>query len=138
MSENNPMGSDEAKNDRDIVAELRAKCVGHPNAEIKWPHRLLHDAADEIIKFRKLDAEYGRVEMAILMADQWFDGDSDHGNCGDRLVASVERFQEQINTQSAEIERLRAFLTDISSPTQTTDLLWWQIKAREALKGGAA
>lgn len=37
----------------DIVKRLLAACDGHPHAKIKWPHRLLHDAADEIIKLRK-------------------------------------------------------------------------------------
>jgi len=31
----------------DITARLREACTGQP-AEIEWPHRLLHDAADEI------------------------------------------------------------------------------------------
>lgn len=32
----------------DIVARLRAACNGYPHAEIAWPHRLLHEAADKI------------------------------------------------------------------------------------------
>ncbi|QRM44013.1 hypothetical protein [Rhizobium sp. BG4] len=35
--------------------------------------------------------------------------------------------------QASEIDRLRAALTKISSPTQTTGLLWWQVEARAAL-----
>ena len=31
----------------DIVERLRGSCVGTP-AKIEWPHRLLHEAADEI------------------------------------------------------------------------------------------
>ena len=31
-----------------ISEQLRAACVGHPVAEIPWPHRLLHDAANAI------------------------------------------------------------------------------------------
>lgn len=38
--------------DVDIVERLRDACVGQP-AEIPWPHRLLHDAADEIASLRK-------------------------------------------------------------------------------------
>jgi hypothetical protein len=34
----------------------------------------------------------------------------------------------------AEIERLREALLQISSPTQTRDLLWWQEAARTALE----
>ncbi|WP_395175558.1 hypothetical protein [Roseibium alexandrii] len=36
----------------DIVARLREACNGHPNAEIPWPHRLLHDAIAEIETLR--------------------------------------------------------------------------------------
>jgi hypothetical protein len=32
----------------ELVGRLREACNGHPHAEIPWPHRLLHDAADEI------------------------------------------------------------------------------------------
>lgn len=32
----------------DLVDRLKAACVGHPTAEIPWPHRLLHEAADSI------------------------------------------------------------------------------------------
>lgn len=38
--------------DVDIVERLKDACVGQP-AEIPWPHRLLQDAADEIISLRK-------------------------------------------------------------------------------------
>lgn len=32
----------------DLSKRLRAECNGHPHAKIKWPHRILHEAADEI------------------------------------------------------------------------------------------
>lgn len=31
-----------------LTLRLRLACVGHPTAEIPWPHRILHEAADEI------------------------------------------------------------------------------------------
>lgn len=37
----------------DIVDRLKDACVGLPNAEIPWPHRLLHDAVAEIVKLRE-------------------------------------------------------------------------------------
>lgn len=37
----------------DIVARLNDACVGHPAARIPWPHRLLHDARDEIVRLRR-------------------------------------------------------------------------------------
>ena len=36
----------------DILDRLKAACVGHPNSKIKWPHRLLHDAIQEIINLQ--------------------------------------------------------------------------------------
>jgi hypothetical protein len=36
----------------DIVDRLNDHCVGHPYAKIEWPHRLLHDARDEIERLR--------------------------------------------------------------------------------------
>ena len=31
-----------------LSLRLRQACNGHPHAKIPWPHRLLHEAADEI------------------------------------------------------------------------------------------
>jgi len=36
----------------DIVEQLNEACDGHPSATIPWPHRLLHNAADEIKRLR--------------------------------------------------------------------------------------
>jgi len=36
----------------DLVERINAACVGHPHAKISWPHRLLHDARDEITRLR--------------------------------------------------------------------------------------
>lgn len=58
--------------------------------------RRKREAAEaEVVKLRRLDAEYGRVESAIIMADPDFDGDSNHANCGDRLIASVNRLADK-------------------------------------------
>lgn len=37
----------------DIVERLRAACNGHPHAKIPWPHRVLHEGADEIERLRE-------------------------------------------------------------------------------------
>lgn len=39
----------------EIAKELREACSGHPHANIAWPHRLLHEAADA------LDAAHKRI-----------------------------------------------------------------------------
>ena len=36
----------------DIVAQLKKACNGWPNARIPWPHRVLHDAIEEIETLR--------------------------------------------------------------------------------------
>lgn len=82
-------------------------CGGEPEGPDKCTGadtRIMTEAADEIERLRKLDAEYGRVETAVIMADPEFDGDSDHKDCGDRLIASVTRMKD-------EIERLRTELS---------------------------
>jgi len=38
----------------DLPERLREVCNGHPAAKINWPHRLLHDAADEIERLNAL------------------------------------------------------------------------------------
>jgi len=55
----------------DIVDRLKAACVGHPNASIPWPHRLLHDAIAEI--------EQLRAVYVARPADDW------HEDIGDVL-----------------------------------------------------
>ena len=55
----------------DIVERLRVLCVGKP-ATVPWPHRELHDAADEIERlrtalkavrsFERADTEFSRAQ----------------------------------------------------------------------------
>ena len=57
----------------DLPERLREACKGHPVAKINWPHRLLHDAADEIERLR---AENHRLRTVLEMVDAWdFDWD---------------------------------------------------------------
>ena len=41
--------------------------------------------------------------------------------------------KEEKKTAETDLERFRAALVEISCPSQTTDLLWWQERARAAL-----
>jgi len=43
-----------------LEVRLRAACVEHPAAEIPWPHRILHEAADEIANLTARLAETER------------------------------------------------------------------------------
>lgn len=45
----------------------------------------------------------------------------------------IESLFQSINEKNDEIKRLREALVKISSPTQSTNLLWWQQDARAAL-----
>jgi hypothetical protein len=46
----------------DLRQRLLDSCVGHPAAGIPWPHRLLHEASDEL---GRLDAENARLRRAL-------------------------------------------------------------------------
>lgn len=39
----------------DIVEKLGEASKGHPAAKIAWPHRILHESADEIDRLRKIE-----------------------------------------------------------------------------------
>ena len=53
----------------DLVMKLRAACDGHPAALIPWPHRLLHDAADEIERLTLALNGYGKHPEECTGAD---------------------------------------------------------------------
>lgn len=89
-------------------AELRDR-LAEKDAEID---RLREENA----RLRRLDVEYGRVEGAIIMRDRHFDGDSDHPNCGERLIASVNRIADENDRLREQVrqaqERLAAYRAD--------------------------
>lgn len=41
----------------DITEKLVQHCNGYPHAKIKWPHRVLHEAKEEIVGLRKHNQE---------------------------------------------------------------------------------
>jgi len=49
----------------DIIIRLNEACIGHPFAKIAWPHRVLHDAAQEIEALR---AQVARLEEDLAFA----------------------------------------------------------------------
>lgn len=57
----------------DLPNRLREACDGHPHAKIPWPHRLLHEAAEEILRLRK-DGERFRYlqNVPVVQAQQYF------------------------------------------------------------------
>ena len=70
---------------------------GQPDQHLTDAAVALRSLADQVERLSALDQEYGRVESAIILADKEFDGDSDHANCGDRLIASIHRLEASNN-----------------------------------------
>ena len=56
----------------ELSARLRANCVGQP-AEIAWPHRILHEAANALdaqaARIAELEAENREMAMQCLASD---------------------------------------------------------------------
>lgn len=75
----------------DIVERLNDHCVGHPHAKIEWPHRLLHDARDEILRLRATQPADGESRDALIkffkwamQEGPWEGGDLDGGSIQDK------------------------------------------------------
>lgn len=74
----------------DVLARLKAACVGHPNAKIAWPHRLLHDAIAEIERLRPASVVPADVQKVAREATMgWMAAGQPESNAA--LIASVER-----------------------------------------------
>ena len=87
-----------------------------------------HDAATSkryLEALRELQAENARLREDLEAAN------ADCTRANELINASVDDY----NNALAENARLRGYLERIACPTQTTDLLWWQVQARAALNG---
>jgi hypothetical protein len=68
----------------DCSDRLRQACNGHPSAEIPWPHRLLHEAAQEIDHLRaqveSLKAALNDIKrhQETVAGDAWSKGGAWH------------------------------------------------------------
>lgn len=60
----------------DIVKRLTDACNGHPDAKIPWPHRLLHDAIDEIKMLRS--QEPGTPLGRLVALSKWAETELGH------------------------------------------------------------
>lgn len=63
-----------------LTLRLRLACVGHPTAEIPWPHRILHEAADEIAtltskleRMREIAYKMDACGLGSIDAPEWLD-----------------------------------------------------------------
>lgn len=55
------------------------------------PADRIRDLEAKVARLQRVEAEYGRLDIAIVMADPDFDGNSPHASAADRLIASVNR-----------------------------------------------
>lgn len=69
---------------------LREACKGHPAASVTWPHRLLHDAADEIEQLRAdVDRLYGDLVKLGTNGFGWM-------RCHDKLLGFIQQRSEML------------------------------------------
>jgi hypothetical protein len=87
----------------DLIERLRGACKGHPAALIPWPHRILHEAADEIERLTaELDAHIR--ESANMLAK----AESARESCTLVPTKKLRKMQAEIATLKAELAALRA------------------------------
>ena len=68
------------------------------------------------------------------LIEQLREGPAREGEGPDGIeLFDLDSAREAMHDAADEIERLRAALLEIASMTQSTNLLWWQEKARTAL-----
>ena len=68
-----------------LIARLHESCIGHPNAKVPWPHRLLHDAVEAL-----------REQLAVDL-DQMI-----------HMKKMIEALREQVKTTRLEVEQCHA------------------------------
>ena len=114
-----------------LVAELRAACVGHPNASIAWPHRVLHQAADLIEQqaaelaeareesARRLACMDRRADRVIELTDELTKAKAGYGGLLSTWAESRDRHlaaESERDELLREKERLGALLRDNGTP----------------------
>lgn len=68
---------------KDITEKLLEACDGYPFAKIKWPHRILIEAHDEIIRLRKaLSQQHVSGSVCICSSDNYGYGFAKCFECG--------------------------------------------------------
>ncbi len=90
----------------DIVGRLRSACDGHPHAKIEWPHRILHEAADEIASLKSQVERMTALEMRVIALEQVISEEVYPENCSDDcnrmlLESAIESHHRRIKARSA-------------------------------------
>lgn len=74
----------------DITKRLLNACNGWPNTTVSWPHRLLHEAREEIEKLRATPPQPSVEEVTPEQISKniqiWRFDDSNEGSFGDYLM----------------------------------------------------
>jgi hypothetical protein len=116
--------------DAETADEIAPKCW--PDVAQRHLAGLLSSAQAQIERLtRERDA---RTDADNALVDKYRDPQHGTFNFPGDVAAIVRRLE----AAEAEVKRLREALEHISSPSQTTGLLWWQIAARTALSGGTS
>ena len=81
-----------------IVERLRAACVGHPYAKIAWPHYILHEAADHILKLEAENHQLRRkLKFTTFVAQDYGD------EVTDEQLARIDALVDQKDISEMEI-----------------------------------
>lgn len=88
---------------------------------------------DVLRQFPRLPLEQSEVTAILAAADEAADALASLVRERDEARKKAGKLHDYSNMRDAQIVDLQAALTEISSPTQSLNLLWWQIRAREAL-----
>ena len=83
----------DAPNKADILQRLQDACNGNP-ATIQWPHRLLHDAIDEIKQARAALSAVGETQVQVKPL-VWVQGGDDSFMHDADFVDTTQTYQIQ-------------------------------------------
>ena len=120
----------------ELSARLRANCVGQP-AEIAWPHRILHEAANALdaqaARIAELEAENREMAMQCLASDGQAQMAYEEQERLEAKLAKVSKSGQAVvdrwdsidwkdqNHTADYINDLRATLADLQKPIATRD-----------------
>lgn len=116
-------------NKTDLVTRLRAlnETYGLRSDPLGYCAGFCREAADAIEALVR-ERDEARTQVSLASDPAYL------ATVIDKVGMVDAEWKVRAESAAAEISRLRDALTEISSPTQTEKLLWWQIRARTALE----
>jgi len=84
-----------ATNKESLIVRLRAACNGLPGAVIAWPHRILHEAAEELAaanaRIAELEARCAKYKEAMENAlSNARESRTMHPSCANNVINHLE------------------------------------------------